>query len=55
MAEMFECPSCGTMNNPGQKSCKGCGELLKYYCPNCNTVVDQTQSVCPGCGLSLIR
>jgi RNA polymerase subunit RPABC4/transcription elongation factor Spt4 len=50
MAEMFECPSCGAMNKPGQKSCKGCGELLKYYCPNCNAVVDQTQSVCPGCG-----
>ncbi|MDD6551567.1 MAG: SPFH domain-containing protein [Lachnospiraceae bacterium] len=49
------CPSCGTLNPPGQNFCGNCGKPLQTEnrCPQCGTVNPPGQKFCGNCGTKL--
>ncbi|HEY2917327.1 MAG TPA: adenylate/guanylate cyclase domain-containing protein [Candidatus Limnocylindrales bacterium] len=49
----MNCPSCGSVNEPGQKFCGECGTKLAAVCPSCGTANPPTARFCGECGTQL--
>jgi class 3 adenylate cyclase/tetratricopeptide (TPR) repeat protein len=49
----MNCPTCGTVNEPGRKFCGECGTKLAAACPTCGTVNEPGRKFCGECGTAL--
>ncbi len=50
------CPECGTLLEPTDTECPGCGAQFEVAleCPNCGGAVAETDEACPSCSVSFV-
>ena len=49
----MECARCGTLNDPGRKFCRQCGEALVVLCAVCGAANEPGDRFCGACGSPL--
>src|SRR4029079_7535346 len=49
----MQCPSCGTVNEPGRKFCGECGGALALNCAACGSPNSSGVKFCGECGAAL--
>ncbi len=47
------CPSCSSVNVPGQSFCDKCGTPLHRKCPKCGAINDGTDGICSSCNADM--
>ena len=50
----MNCPTCGSLNEPGRKFCGDCGTRLAAVCPSCGTPNSAGTKFCGECGTPMV-